>query len=108
SLRQMRINPNRPKTRLHFGTGIDWFDAEMEVVFGDQHTSMEEVKKALRKKENFVMLQDGSIGLLPEDWTGKYGLMVKLAKVKGNNLQLKKIHFSALEQLAEEIDNNAV
>jgi len=108
SLRQMRINPNRPKTRLHFGTGIDWFDAEMEVVFGDQHASVEEVKKALRKKENFVTLKDGSIGLLPEDWTEKYGLMVKLAKVKGNNLQLKKVHFSALDQLEEEIDNSEV
>jgi len=108
SLRQMRINPNRPLTRLNFGTGIDWFDAEMEVIFGDQHASVEEVKKALRKKENFVTLQDGSVGLLPEDWMEKYGLLVKLAKVKGNNLQLKKIHFSALEQLADEIDNSAV
>ncbi len=107
TLRQMRINPNRPRTRLHFSTGIDWFDAEMEVAFGDQHASVEEVKKALQKRENFVALHDGTIGLLPDDWMEKYGLLVKLGKVSGNKLQLKKVHFSALDHLVEEIDDNA-
>ncbi len=105
-LKQMRINPNRPQTSLRFTSGIDWFEAEMEVEFGDQSATVEAIKKALLKKENFVKLADGTIGLLPEDWMGKYGLMVKMGKTKQNNIQIAKYHFSTIEHLVDEMDNN--
>lgn len=105
TLKQMRINPYRPKTQMHFGSGIDWFDADMEIAFGDQKANIEEVKKALLKKENFVSLTDGTVGLLPDEWMQKYGMMIKLSQVKDGKLRLKKYHFSVIEQLTYEIDD---
>lgn len=107
TLKQMRINPHRPKTHIQFSSGIDWFDAEMEIAFGDQKANIEEVKKALLKKENFIGLADGTVGLLPDEWMQQYSLMMKLGKVKNGNVQLKKFHFSAIEHLADQIDDNA-
>lgn len=109
NLKQLRINPNKPKTQLQISSGIDWFDADMEISFGEERVSIADVKKAMTKKQNFVSLSDGSIGLLSEEWMDKYALMVKLgAAGGGNKLRLRKFHFSAIEGLSEEIDENEV
>ncbi len=106
SLKQMRINPNKPVTNLQFTSGIDWFEAEMEVIFGDQKVTVADVKKALSHKQNFVTLADGSVGLLPDEWMERYSLMIKLGTVKGKGIQLKKFHFSAVEHLGEELGDH--
>jgi SNF2 family DNA or RNA helicase len=108
NLKQLRINPNKPRTQLQISSGIDWFDADVELTFGEERVSIAEVKKALTKKQNFVQLKDGSMGLLSEDWMEKYSLMVKLGAVTGTKLRLKKFHFSAIETLTDEIDGNEV
>ena len=108
SLRTMKVNIHQPETRLHIGSGFDWFDASLEVSFGDQTVTLSEVKKALTSKQNFVKLADGSIGMLPEEWIAKYGLLLKIGEAKGNKLKLKKYHFSVLEELLVEADDGGV
>src|SRR5690606_12381240 len=48
-LRQLRINTNRPDTRIQLSSGIDWFDAQVEIVFGDQSVTISDVKKAITR-----------------------------------------------------------
>lgn len=106
-LKQLRINPHKPRTQLQLTSGIDWFDAEVDLSFGEEQVNLSDVKKALSKRQNFVTLKDGSIGLLPEEWLDKYGLIVKLGTVSpGNKIRLKKFHFSALEGLIQDIAPN--
>ncbi len=108
-LKQLRINPHKPITTLQMSSGIDWFDADIELSFGEERVSIAEVKQALNRKQNFVSLKDGSIGLLSEEWMEKYGLMVKLGTVnKDQKLRLKKFHFSAIEALSDEIGNKEI
>lgn len=109
NLRQMRVNPNKPKTKLQIATGIDWFDTELELTFGEERVSIADIKKALAKKQNYVSLKDGSIGLLPEEWMSKYSLLVKMGSVHGGNtLRIKKLHFSALENIEEDIEEDDI
>ncbi|MBS1584673.1 MAG: SNF2 helicase associated domain-containing protein [Bacteroidetes bacterium] len=107
-LKNLRINSNRPETRVQVSSGIDWFDASVEIAFGDQVITIPDIKKALAQRLNFVKLGDGSIGLLPEDWLKKYGLLVKMGESKGNKLRLKKVHFSVLDELLADIDEEAL
>lgn len=107
-LKNLRINTNRPETRVQVSSGIDWFDASVEIAFGDQVITIPDIKKALAQRLNFVKLGDGSIGLLPEDWLKKYGLLVKMGESKGNKLRLKKVHFSVLDELLADIDEEAL
>ena len=106
SLKQLRINPNKPVTDLKVSSGIDWFDATMTVAFGDQVVSIQDIKKVLSKKLNYINLKDGSVGLLSEEWMEKYSLMMKLGTLKDGKLRLNKFHFSALEHLSDEIGDN--
>lgn len=107
-LKNLRINTHKPQTRVQVSSGIDWFDAAVEVAFGDQTVTIAEVKKALAQKLNYVKLGDGTLGLLPEEWLKKYSLLIKMGETKGTKLRLKKYHFSALDELLAEVDEEAL
>lgn len=107
-LKNLRVNTHKPETQIQVSSGIDWFDASVELKFGDQTVSIIDVKKALTMKQNFVKLGDGSIGLLPEDWLKKYSLLLKMGETRGTKVRLKKYHFSVLDELLKEIDEDAL
>lgn len=107
-LKKLRVNAARPKTEIKVSSGIDWFDTEIAVAFGEQHVSIADIKKALQQQQHFVALQDGSIGLLPEEWLQKYSLLVKMGESHGNTLRLRKFHFSVLDALLAEVDEEAI
>ncbi len=107
-LKNLRVNVHKPETLVHVSSGIDWFDASVELKFGEEVVSIIEVKKALAQRQNFVKLGDGSIGILPEEWLKKYSLLLKMGETKGNKVRLKKYHFSILDELLSEIDEDAL
>lgn len=107
-LKNLRVNVNKPKTRITVGSGIDWFDTSVELVFGDQAVNITDVKNAISQKQNFIKLGDGSIGLLPEEWLKKYALLIKMGEERGGKLRLKKFHFSVLDEMLEDLDEDAM
>ncbi len=107
-LKNLRVNTHKAETLVQVTSGIDWFDATVQLTFGDQSVSIMDVKKALGQKQNFVRLGDGSIGMLPDDWLKKYSLLLKVGETKGNKVRLKKYHFSVLDDLLSEIDEDAL
>ncbi|MBP6385621.1 MAG: SWIM zinc finger family protein [Pseudarcicella sp.] len=107
-LKKFRYNPNKAKFTMKAGSGIDWFDMQMEMQFGEQSVSIKEIQKAIQKKQNYIELPDGTLGLLPEEWIKKYEPILKFGKIKGDTLQLSKLHFSLIEVLGEELNNEAL
>lgn len=107
-LKNLRINTHKPQTHIQVSSGIDWFDASVQLTFGDQQVSIIDVKRALSQRQNFVRLSDGSLGLLPEEWLKKYSLLLKMGETKGNKIRLKKFHYNVLEELLAEIDEEGL
>lgn len=107
-LKTMRVNTHKPRTQLTVSSGIDWFDAQVTIFFGDQSVSIAEIKKALQQKQSYVRLGDGSLGMLPETWIRKYSLLLKVGETQGNKVRLKKFHFSVLDELLEELDETLI
>ncbi len=105
-LKNLRINVNKPQTRVQVNNGIDWFDASVEIAFGDQTITITDVKKALAQKQNFVRLTDGTLGLLPEEWLKKYSLLIKMGEARGGKLRVKKYHFSILDELLANVNED--
>jgi non-specific serine/threonine protein kinase len=54
----------------------------VDILFGDQHVTIAEVKRALGNKQHFVQLQDGTLGILPEEWIKKYSLLFRVGEGK--------------------------
>ncbi|KAA6440064.1 serine/threonine protein phosphatase [Dyadobacter flavalbus] len=107
-LKKMRFNLNRGTVKVTASSGIDWFDMQVEISFGDQQVTLADAKKALLKKQNYVQLQDGSLGVLPEEWISKLEPLLQFGRVEGEQIHLSKIHFSLIDELVSEIDNEEV
>ena len=107
-LKNFRFNTARPSTQIHISSGMDWFDAKVNVLFGEQHVSIAEIKRALANKQQFVQLNDGTLGILPENWLKKYSLLFRVGEGKNNSLRLSKYHLSVIDELHNEKDETEV
>lgn len=103
-LKNFRFNTARPKTQIYISSGTDWFDAKVDVVFGDQRVSINEVKKALNNKQSFVQLSDGTLGILPDEWIRKYAMLFRVGENKNEKLRLSTYHISVIDELYENRD----
>lgn len=99
ALKNFRFNTAKPSTKIFISSNTDWFDAKVEILFGEQKVTVDEVKKALTNKQQFVQLQDGTLGILPEEWIKKYSLLFRVGDGRSGNMKLSKYHFSVIEEL---------
>ncbi len=107
-LKNLKFNTHKPSVSMNMSSGIDWFDVEMEVTFGDQTVRPKDVRKALQKGQNYVQLGDGTYGVLPQAWLKKYENLFRYGNIKKDKIAFPKTHFNLLDDLYEEIDNTAV
>ena len=68
----------------------DWFDVEAELEFDGLSASLPSLLAALRRKENFVTLGDGSQGLLPEAWLDQLRGLTEMGAAAGEGLQFHR------------------
>lgn len=99
ALKNFRFNTAKPTTKIFISSNTDWFDAKVEIQFGEQKVTVDEVKKALTNKQQFVQLEDGTLGILPEEWIKKYSLLFRVGDGKSGSMKLSKYHFSVIEEL---------
>ena len=101
ALRNFRFNTARPNTHIHVSSGLDWFDAKVEIEFGEQRVGIADIKKALSGKQSFVQLADGTLGILPDEWLKRYALLFKVGEGKSDKLRLSRYHMSVIDELYE-------
>ena len=86
--------------KLAVATGIDWFELSGRIDFGGQSLALPEILDAARRGETMIALGDGSMGMLPEDWLKKYGLLADLgSEGDGENLRFSKAQAGLLDAL---------
>ena len=104
ALKNFRFNTARPNTHIHVSSGMDWFDAKVEIEFGEQRVGIADIKRALAGKQSFVQLGDGTLGILPDEWLKRYALLFKVGDGKSDRLRLSKYHMSVIDELYENRD----
>jgi superfamily II DNA or RNA helicase len=80
-------------------SGIDWFDVSATADFGGVTASLPELLRALRSGEQMIVLGDGSLGMLPEEWLARYGALAGLASVEGERLRFRRSQVGVLDAL---------
>lgn len=101
ALRNFRFNTAKPQTKIFISSNTDWFDAKVDIMFGDQKVSIAEVKRALAAKQQYVQLNDGTLGILPDEWLKKYALLFRVGEGNNNKLKLSQYHKSVIDELYE-------
>jgi non-specific serine/threonine protein kinase len=107
-LKTIQVNRNRPVLSVKVSSGIDWFDVQTIVNFGDIEVSFKELRRAIRKRERYIKLADGSIGEIPADWVERYRHLFSLGEETENGLRLSNHHVTLLDQLLEETEQAQV
>ncbi len=103
-LKTARVNRSQPTLSLNVTSGIDWFDLQAVVKFGEVEAAINEVRRALRKKERYVKLADGTIGEIPDEWVQRYRHLFGLAEQTGDGMRLSNHHLTLVDQLLAEAD----
>jgi len=103
-LTSARVNRSRPTVSFSVSSGIDWFDVDGIVHFGETQIKLKEVRRAVRRKERYVKLADGSIGEIPAEWLDKYRYLFSMAEDSGEGLRLASAQVTLLDQLLLEGD----
>ena len=87
------------KIDIQVKTNVDWFELHGEVRFDDQTVSLPALLAALRKGEKTVVLGDGSVGMLPEDWLKKHGFLIGLGEAGKDSIRFHKHQAGFLDVL---------
>ena len=97
-LRKFKYNTNIPQFEIIAGRSIDWFDLTIRVSYGDLVVPLNELRKAILGKQDYILLADGSLGLLPKEWVDKYTLLLRIGQAHEGGLRLANVHWSVLEE----------
>jgi superfamily II DNA or RNA helicase len=89
-------------------TGIDWLGLRGGVSFEGVELALPSLLRALSRKELTVVLDDGTLGLLPEDWLERWGTVAELAAERAEpegEVRLRRAHVGLVDALLETVDS---
>ncbi len=104
ALTSTKVNRNHPSISFNVKSGIDWFDVDAKVNYGELEVSLKDIKQAIRKRSKYIKLADGSIGMLPEEWAEKYQHLFGMSQEHDDSLRFANSQVMLLDQLIEESD----
>ena len=70
-------------------SGIDWFELHADIDFEGQTAAFPELLSALARGDSTIRLDDGSLGIIPEDWAKKFGLLAGLGISEEDHLRFQ-------------------
>jgi superfamily II DNA or RNA helicase len=85
--------------KIEVSSGIDWFELHGTVDFGGSSAKLPVLLAALQRGDNLVKLDDGTFGLLPEQWLNKFGLLAGLGQAQDDHLRFTKSQIGVLDAL---------
>ena len=80
-------------------SNIDWFELHGEADFGGRRVTFPELLAALSRGDSTVRLDDGSLGIIPEEWLQQYGLLAGLGTAEGEHLRFETHQVGLLDAL---------
>ncbi|HTL51881.1 MAG TPA: DEAD/DEAH box helicase, partial [Planctomycetota bacterium] len=87
------------KFKIEVKSGIDWFELHGTMDFDGASVSLPALLAAARKGEDTILLDDGSLGMLPADWLKKWGLLSGAGTAQGDHVRFQTSQASLLDAL---------
>ncbi|MCJ7935886.1 MAG: DEAD/DEAH box helicase [Chryseobacterium sp.] len=100
-LKNNQLTPHRAKINIQITSGQDWFNAKLKVGFGQKEASLKQLHRSIRNKSKFVQLDDGSLGILPEEWIDRIAAYFQAGEIDEDLLKIPKISFTEVSSLFE-------
>ncbi|TCC97902.1 DEAD/DEAH box helicase [Pedobacter hiemivivus] len=83
-------------------SGIDWFETVAKVEYNGEAISLKHLHKSIRNKSKFIKLDDGTMGILPDEWVEKFTSYFSAGEVVDDTIHTHKINYNMIAELYEE------
>lgn len=104
NLKKFKYSTHDPRIAMKAGAAEEWFELKVAVHWGEQEVSLKEIRHAILNHQDTIMLEDGTLGHIPEAWINQYSLLLRTATEENGTLRLNKMHFTLLEDLLDKIE----
>jgi superfamily II DNA or RNA helicase len=84
---------------MEVSSGVDWFELHGGVAYGETTAKLPELLEAQRRGENIVKLDDGSYGMLPEDWMRRIGMLAGMGTPEDGHIRFRSSQVGLLDAL---------
>ncbi|HTS64589.1 MAG TPA: SNF2-related protein [Candidatus Acidoferrales bacterium] len=85
--------------RMEVSSGVDWFELHGEVSYGETAAQLPELLAALRRGDNMVRLDDGTYGMLPEEWLARIGALAGMGTAHEGHVRFRRSQAGLLDAL---------
>ena len=85
--------------RIEVSSGVDWFELHGKVEYGKTEAKLPQLLEALRRGENMVRLDDGTYGMLPEEWLRRVGVLAGLGTPEKEHIRFRSSQAGLLDAL---------
>ena len=94
--------------RFRVSSDVDWFDVHTDVDFEGRSVSFPELLRALERGDSTVRLDDGSLGILPEEWLEQIGMISGLGTATEDGLRFSTSQAALLDALLDRTGGTAL
>ena len=84
---------------MEVSSGVDWFELHGGVEYGETSAQLPELLAALRHGETMVKLDDGTYGMLPEDWLKRIGMFAGMGTPENGHIRFRQSQAGLLDAL---------
>ena len=85
--------------KLAVASGVDWFELQGEVEYGETSAKLPALLEALRRGEQMVQLDDGTYGVLPEEWLRRIGMLTSMGTAVKGQIRFRRSQAGLLDAL---------
>jgi superfamily II DNA or RNA helicase len=87
--------------RVEVSSDVDWFELHGKMEFDDQVAGLPRLLRAVKHGDGLVRLDDGTCGILPEQWLHQCARLAELGEAKEDHLRFEKAQVGLLDALLE-------
>jgi len=87
--------------KLSVKSGIDWFDLSIQASYNNLLVDHSGLLSAMQANQQFITLDDGTLGVLPEEWLKKFAPVMKIGVDNGTDIRYSRSQAVLLDALLE-------
>jgi len=101
-LNNNNLSQYRVEISIKVISGIDWFETVPKVESNGEAISLKHLHKSIRNKSKFIKLDDGTMGILPDEWVEKFTSYFNAGEVVDESIHTHKINYNMIAELYDE------
>ena len=100
-LKNNKLSGYKANVHIAVRSGMDWFKTAIKITYGKETVALRHLQRAIRNRQRFIKLDDGTLGILPDEWIEKFSDYFNAGELVDDEILMSKINFSAVEELYE-------